>query len=251
MKDPTERFSDRVENYVKYRPGYPAEVLQLFRDEMGLTQESIVADIGAGTGISTRLFLENGNTVFAVEPNDAMRAAADTSLNGFAGYRGVKGTAENTTLAANSISIAIAAQAFHWFNIEPTRSEFQRILKPNGFAALIWNERELDTTPFLIEYEQFLMKYADDYANVRHDNVNEEKLDLFFGGGFITREFANEQILDIEGLRGRVLSSSYMPTADSPRFSAMNEDLVSLFAKHAKSDRIKVLYRTKIYYKQF
>jgi len=250
MKDPTERFSNRVENYVKYRPGYPPEILRLFDEEIGLTADSIIADIGSGTGISARMFLENGNRVFAVEPNDAMRAAADASLSSYQNYYSVKGTAENTTLAEDSIDIAIAAQAFHWFDIEPTRAEFERIVKQKGYIALIWNEPELDTTPFLIEYEAFLNKYADDYANVRHDNVNNETLNIFFRGAFNTREFANRQVLDIEGLRGRILSSSYMPTPEAANYWMMNKDLVSLFAKHAESDRIEVLYRTKIYYKQ-
>jgi SAM-dependent methyltransferase len=250
MKDPTERFSDRVENYVKYRPGYPPEVLQLFRDEMGLTNDSVIADIGAGTGISTRMFLENGNRVIAIEPNDAMRTAADEFLGSFANYKSVKATAEKTTLAENSVDIAVAAQAFHWFDIDRTREEFRRILKHGGYIALIWNERELDTTPFLREYEQFLIKFADDYANVRHENVNNEKLRTFFGDDFQTATFGNKQVLDLDGLRGRVVSSSYMPTPDSKDFPAMNEDLASLFAKHAESDRIEVLYLTKIYYKQ-
>lgn len=250
MKDSTKRFTDRVENYVKYRPDYPAGILRTFCDEMGLTMDSIVADIGAGTGISARIFLANGNIVFAVEPNDAMRFAADDFLGSYRGYRSIKGTAEKTTLAEKSVDIAIAAQAFHWFDIELAKAEFRRIVKPGGYIALIWNERELDTTPFLIEYEKFLIEYADDYASVRHDNIDTETLRAFFGDGFRTQTFGNKQVLDLDGLRGRVLSSSYMPTPESLRFQAMNEDLVSLFAKHAENDRIEVLYRTKIYYKQ-
>jgi SAM-dependent methyltransferase len=250
MKDPTERFTDRVENYVKYRPGYPPEVLALMRDEMSLTPESIVADVGSGTGILTRMFLDNGNAVFAVEPNDAMRDAAERSFAGNKKFHSVKGTAEETFLDADSVDIIAAAQAFHWFDPIPAGSEFRRILKPNGYIALIWNERELDTTPFLRDYEKFLLEFADDYRSVRHENISNDTLRTFFEGDYNEKEFPNEQVLNFEGLRGRAISSSYIPPPGSPRFSAMNEALASLFAKHSENDRIRILYRTKIYYKQ-
>jgi len=250
MPDPIQRFTNRVENYVKYRPGYPAEVFGFFRHELGLTPDSVVADVGSGTGILTRIFLENGNTVFAVEPNDAMRAAAETAFESNVNFHSVTGTAEATGLDANSADIATAAQAFHWFEPELSGREFRRILKPGGSIALIWNERELDTTPFLRDYEKFLLEFADDYTSVRHENINDATLRTFFEGGYDVKEFANEQVLDMDGLRGRTLSSSYVPAETSPRFAAMDKALVSVFAKHSENDRIKVLYRTKIYYKQ-
>ena len=123
-----QRFSNRVENYVKFRPGYPPEVLQLFHDEMKLRPDSVIADIGSGTGISAKLFLENGNEVFGVEPNDAMRSAAENFLSGYSKFRSVNGTAENTTLDESSLDFVIAAQAFHWFKPEETHGEFKRIL---------------------------------------------------------------------------------------------------------------------------
>lgn len=250
MKNSTERFTDRVENYVKYRPGYPAEVLDFFRGELGLTADSVIADIGSGTGILTRIFLENGNTVFAVEPNDAMRAAAESAFEGNENFRSVKGTAEDTELDSDSVDIATAAQAFHWFDPVSSGSEFRRILKPTGRIALIWNERELDTTQFLRDYEKFLLEFADDYTSVRHENINDTTLRAFFDGDYGVKEFANEQVLDMAGLRGRTLSSSYVPPPGTPRFPAMSEALASLFAKHSENDRIRILYRTKIYYKQ-
>src|SRR5258708_34875832 len=146
-----ERFSNRVQNYVKSRPGYPPEVLDLFKNELGLTAGSVIADIGSGTGISSRMFLENDNIVYGVEPNDAMRAAADRYLAGFHGFRSIKGTAENTGLPDDSVDFVIAAHAFHWFNQREAHREFARILKSSGYLALIWNERQLGTTPFLRE----------------------------------------------------------------------------------------------------
>ncbi len=195
MASTVERFSNRVENYVKYRPGYPPEVLGLFRNEMGLTPDSVIADVGSGTGISSRLFLENGNEVFGVEPNDAMRAAAEEFLAAFPNFHSRNGTAENTGLPDASVDLVIAAQAFHWFDPEKTRTEFKRILKEDGFVALIWNERQLATTPFLREYEQFLLKFASDYTKVRHENIDEEKLSDFFGRDYREGYFSERSVI--------------------------------------------------------
>lgn len=248
MTDPTTRFSNRVENYVKYRPGYPKEILQLFKDKMGLTESSVVADVGSGTGISARLFLENGNTVYCVEPNEAMRLAAEEFLREFPGFNSIDGTSDATGLAPASVDFVIAAQAFHWFKPETTRAEFRRILRGRGYIALIWNERQLDTTPFLAKYEQFLLKFASDYTKVRHENTDENELRKFFEGDFRTATFQNSQIFDFEGLMGRVLSSSYMPSEKDPGFAAMVAELERLFAKHEESGKIKVLYDTNIHY---
>lgn len=246
-----ERFSNRVENYIKYRPGYPPEVLQLFEDEMNLTPSSVLADIGSGTGISSRLFLENGNTVYGIEPNAAMRNAATNILKNFPNYKPVNGTAEYTTLPDGSVNIVFAAQAFHWFEPEKTRIEFKRITANNGFVALIWNERQLDTTPFLREYEHFLLANASDYEKVRHENVTAEKLEDFFQTDFTKRTFDNEQIFDFEGLRGRMLSSSYMPSESDERFAEVESRLRTLFEKHADADgKIAILYDTNVFFTQ-
>lgn len=243
-----ERFSNRADNYVKHRPGYPPEVLRLFKDEMGLTTESLVADVGSGTGISTRMFLENGNGVFGVEPNDAMRAAAEKYLEDIPAFRSIKGTAENTGLETGSVDFVVSAQAFHWFDQQAARKEFARILRPGGYAVLIWNQRQVDTTAFLVEYEQFLLLYANDYSQVRHENINEETLRTFFGKPFSQKSFKNFQIFDFEGLKGRVLSSSYMPVESDERFTGMINELRSLFAKYAENGKIEVFYDTKVYY---
>ena len=246
-----ERFSNRVENYIKYRPGYPLEVLQLFKDEMNLKPSSVLADIGSGTGVSSRLFLENGNTVYGVEPNAAMRNAATRLLKNFPNYKPVDGTAEYTTLPDSSVNIVFAAQAFHWFEPEKTRIEFKRITREAGYIALIWNERQLDTTPFLREYEHFLLANAGDYEKVRHENVTAEKLEDFFQTDFKKRTFANEQIFDFEGLRGRMLSSSYMPSESDERFADVEFQLRKLFEKHAdENGKIAILYDTNVFYTQ-
>jgi len=251
MTNTVERFSNRVENYAKYRPDYPAEVLALFRDKMDLAQSSVLADVGSGTGLSTRLFLENGNTVFGVEPNATMRKAAENFLKDFPNFKSVDGTAEDTTLPESSIDIVMAAQAFHWFDQEKTRAEFKRILKNKGFIVLIWNERQLDSTPFLHDYEQFLLKFATDYEKVRHENVHGGVLRDFFQKDFSTETFLNGQTHDFEGLKGRLLSSSYMPSAEDAVYETMIEELKSLFAKYAENGKIQILYDTKVHYSQF
>ncbi len=250
MTDTIERFSNRVANYVKYRPGYPRAIIGHLEKHCGLTPETVIADIGCGPGMSSQIFLDNCNTVIGVEPNDAMRAAAVEYLAEFPSFTAVKGTSDDTTLADNSVDMIIAAQAFHWFDPEATRPEFKRILKPGGYAVLIWNERQLDTTPFLMEYEAFLGKYANDYGAVRHENIGKNEIGGFFQNGYAEATFANIQIFDYEGLRGRMLSSSYMPSESEPVYAEMAEELKSLFAKHAENGRIKVLYDTNVYFSQ-
>ncbi len=248
MSDTVERFSNRVTNYVKYRPGYPKEILEVFRDEMDLKETSVVADIGSGTGISAKVFLENGNAVFGVEPNAAMRAAAEEFLKDFPQFTSVEGTAENTNLPDESVDLVIAAQAFHWFDREKTPVEFRRILRAGGFAALIWNERQLDTNDFLREYEELLKKYGTDYEKVRHDNLEKEIFEKSFQAEFSLKTFLNVQTLDFDGLKGRLLSSSYMPSETDPRFEPMIAELQRLFDKYAESGKIQILYSTNIFY---
>jgi len=250
MSDTVERFSDRVENYVKYRPGYPPEVLQLFRDEMNLRPRSIVADIGAGTGISTKIFAANENKVFAVEPNELMRKAAQEFLRDFPNVTAVDGTAENTTIPESSVDFVVAAQAFHWFDETNTRREFARILKENGFVVLIWNERQLDSTAFLRGYENLLIEFGIDYETVRHENITKETLRNFFQTDFREAIFPSAQTVDFDSLRGRMLSASYVPSADNPRFAEIIKNLESLFAEHAENGKIDIIYDTKVFYGQ-
>lgn len=251
MTDTIERFSNRVENYVKYRPDYPREIVGYLSTNCGLSPESIIADVGCGTGISCRMFLENGNRVIGVEPNSAMRAAAIDYLAEFPWFQPVDGTSDATTLASGSVEFVVAAQAFHWFDPEKTRPEFYRILKPGGHIVLIWNERQLDATPFLVEYEAFLLKYANDYGNVRHENIADEELRGFFQQEYVSATFQNEQIFDFDGLKGRMLSASYMPNESAEVFPVMIAELETLFAKHAENGKIKVSYDTRVYFSQF
>jgi SAM-dependent methyltransferase len=188
--------------------------------------------------------------LFGVEPNEAMRAAAEEYLAAFPNFTSVDGTSDRTTLPDASVDFVVAAQAFHWFDAEKTRPEFKRILKPGGHIVLIWNERQLDTTLFLVEYEEFLLKYADDYSNVRHENIHAEELSDFFQTEYGAATFPNKQVFDLEGLKGRMLSASYMPNESHPQFNTVIEDLRRLFAKHSENGKIEVFYDTNVYHRQ-
>src|ERR1044071_6122749 len=203
--NPQERFSDRVENYARHRPGYPREILKLLSGKHGLRSDAIVADIGSGTGVSRELFLANGNTVFAVEPHGAMRQAAQDRLGGNPRFKSICGSAEQTALADASVDWVAAFQAFHWFDWTVARREFARILRSSGHVVLVWNERKTDSSPFLVAYEQLLLQFATDYKKVNHANVSPAALASFFGGDYTLDRLDNEQVFDLEGVRGRLL----------------------------------------------
>lgn len=244
----TQRFSDRVENYIRYRPRYPSAVLNVMRREIGLAPNWTVADLGSGTGISCELFLAEGHAVYGVEPNEAMRLAAERLLAGFPMFHSVEGTAEATTLDAAAFDLVIAAQAFHWFDIPRVRAECQRILRHGGWAVLLWNTRQIDTTPFLREYDALLQRHGTDYAKVQHNNIDAAQIDAFYGAGHWRRlTFENAQHLDYDGLRGRLLSSSYVPNLGEPGCAETLADLEQLFAKHAVENRVSLDYVTEMY----
>ncbi|HMT09608.1 MAG TPA: class I SAM-dependent methyltransferase [Pyrinomonadaceae bacterium] len=248
MNDSISRFSDRVANYVKYRPDYPREIVDHLKSERVMNDDSIIADVGSGPGISSKIFLKNGNKVFGVEPNAAMREAATEYLQHFSNFISVDGNAHATTLSDGSIDLIVAAQAFHWFDPNMARNEFRRILSPNGQVVLIWNERRLDADDFHREYEALLLKYANDYGSVRHENIAEEQLRNFYVHDFSTLRFDNQQEFDFDGIKGRMLSSSYMPNTDSPRYGELVKDLEAIFAKHERNGKIRVLYDTNVYH---
>ncbi len=251
--DSTRRFSDRVENYVLYRPGYPEDVVRVLQREAGLTRESIIADVGSGTGISSELFLRSGNSVFAVEPNDEMRHAGERLLAAYPRFRSVPGRAEATTLPDSSVDYVTSGQAFHWFEPDRARVEFARILHAESrWVVLLWNARRVDTTPFLRAYEALLERYGTDYREVRHKNIDVARLCVLFGGelgeAFQLRRLYNEQRFDFAGLRGRLLSSSYTPTAGDPSHGPMLRDLKTIFDEHAEDETVAIEYDTEIYF---
>jgi SAM-dependent methyltransferase len=244
----TSRFSDRVENYVRYRPGYPAEALQVLKRECRLTSDHVIADIASGTGIWTRILLENGNPVFGVEPNAEMRAAGERLLASFPKFKSVAGTAEATTLPDASLDFVTAAQAAHWFDRAGARREFARILKPGGWLVLLWNERVTDSTPFLRDYEQLLLQYGTDYAEVRHERTTDAVNEFFDPVPFQARVFDLRQEFDYTGIEGRLLSSSYAPGPEHPQYEAMIAELRRIFDKHAVAGHAAFDYKTRVYF---
>jgi SAM-dependent methyltransferase len=248
--DPTLRFSARVENYIRYRPGYPPQVLETLRTECGLTPQSIVADIACGTGIFTRVLLDNGNRVYGVEPNREMREAAERLLANYPNFTSIAGTAEATTLPDRTIDIATAAQAAHWFNLPKARKEFPRILKPKGWAVLLWNERSTDTTPFLRSYEDLLLAYGTDYEQVRHERTTDNISDFFTPAPFQSRVFDMRQEFTYPELEGRLLSSSYSPMPGYPNYEPMLERLHGMFDTYNNNGRVTMEYVTRVYFGQ-
>jgi ubiquinone/menaquinone biosynthesis C-methylase UbiE len=247
MNDNTKRFSNRVDNYVKYRPSYPKEIISFFEKEIQFNNKFIVADIGSGTGILSRMFLDNGNTAFGIEPNEPMRERAEELLKDYTTFKSVDGTAEQTKLENESVDLITAAQAFHWFDAEKTKTEFKRILKPNGYCCLIWNER-LVTSAFEKAYEKLLLDYAIDYTSVNHKNIDEKKIAAFFAPHqFMQQTFNNKQIFDFEGLKGRLLSSSYTPDENHPKHNAMIESLMNIYSSFNQNNTVQFDYETKLY----
>jgi len=245
-QDPTQRFSSRVDNYQRFRPDYPIEIIDLLRRQCGLTPNSLIVDVAFGTGIFTRLLLENGNRVIGVEPNEDMRRAGEEFLAAYPQFQSVAGTAESTTLPERSVDIITAAQAAHWFDRAKARREFARILKPGGWVVLIWNVRSLDSTPFAKDYEQLLEYYGTDYKDVRHAG-KESSVPEFFLGSFQQRIFDWRQEFDYAGLEGRLLSSSYTPQAGDPRFQPMLDELRRIFDAHQVNGLISFDYDTRVY----
>jgi SAM-dependent methyltransferase len=253
MSDSTKRFSTRVlPYYVRSRPGYPPALLDFFRSDLALKPEHAIADIGSGTGILSQLFLQNGNLVYCVEPNAEMRCAGESHLSSYPNYRGIDGTAEATTLPEASIDFVNAGQAFHWFSPTKSASEFRRILKPDGWAALIWNERRTLDTGFNAAYAQFIDAFTGDQATarVRGGSVGTgPAIEQFFGpGGFSLKSFSNHQDLNWRGLLDRVYSSSYMPLPDDPINPEMTAELRGLFKRYAANGVIRIEYETRLYY---
>jgi SAM-dependent methyltransferase len=247
-RKPTERFSTRVDAYVRYRPGYPPGVLQVLRDETELTAPARIADIGSGTGISAELFLTNGHIVYGVEPNAAMRAAGERHLARYPQFHSIDGTAAATTLADGSVDYVVAAQAFHWFDPVTTRREFVRILQPGGWCVLLWNTRRATATPFLLAYESLLETFGTDYCQVRHENIDAAAIERFFGVPLQKRSLLHAQILDYVGLEGRLASSSYAPGPEHPRYRSMLDELHRIFNAHAENGGVRMEYETEMFF---
>ena len=245
--DPTRRFTDRAENYARYRPGYPAAVLECLRDECGLSAADVVADVGSGTGILTDMLLANGNFVYAVEPSEAMRQAAEAVLAHYPGFVSVDGRAEATTLADNSADWVVAGQAFHWFDAAAARQEFGRILRPDGYVALVWNARAYESDALMADYERVLGEFGIGYTTVTH-RTHAGDLATLFANGHEFRSFAHQRPLDFAALWGGFLSLSYAPQPTDPHYEAMRAALAAVFERYQTDGHVTFVYETHLYF---
>jgi len=247
--DAKQRFSNRVADYVRYRPGYPSAVRDVLRAECGLKSGHVIADIGSGTGFLSELFLKNGNRVFGIEPNEAMRQAGGEYLASYDGFVSINGSAESTTLDDASVDFVTAGQAFHWFEQNAARGEFLRILKPAAWVVVVWNERLTDASPFVREYEDLLRKFGTDYASVKESYPREEHMRDFFGAGaYSSHSLPNFQEFDFDGVAGRLRSSSFVPTRDHANFAPMMAELQRIFDAHNQDGRVRLEYTTHVYF---
>jgi SAM-dependent methyltransferase len=241
--DVTQRFSTRVANYIRYRPGYPAAAIDWLIATCGLHPGDTVADVGSGTGISSRLLCERGLHVLGIEPNPEMREASTRLLADQPLFEAINGTADATTLPDVAVHTVLAAQAFHWFKPAAALLEFKRIVKPGGRVTIVWNDRLTDATPFLRDYEQLLQDFATDYREIDHKNVDIAALGL----PFTKRSFPNAQVFDYAGLEGRLMSSSYAPESGHPNHAPMLAELRRMFDQHAHDAQVAFLYSTDVF----
>lgn len=247
MLNPRDRFTDRVTDYKKYRPGYPVELVSFLEAKCLLTNNSVITDIGSGTGIFSRILLEKGFAVIAVEPNDAMRKQAENDLRQFENFKSINEGAEELPFENESIDLITVAQAFHWFDREKCRHEFRRVLKPEGHAALIWNER-LNNTPFLIDFELLLKDFLKEYKFVDHKNVSIDVINDFFSPNKVEIvKYPINQAFGLQDYIGRVLSSSYAPKYGTPEGKVFIEELTGLFNKHNRDGIIEFKYDSTLY----
>jgi SAM-dependent methyltransferase len=248
FSDAKNRFSNRAADYLRYRPHYPEGVLDFLRSQSHLSAAHTVADIGSGTGFLAELFLKNGNPAFGVEPNREMREAGQEYLAAYPRFISINGSAEATTLPSSSVDFITVGQAFHWFKPEPTRHEFARILRPGGWVAIVWNDRTLSTNGFAVSYEELLVRFGTDYSRVRDSYPQKKDIREFFGHEkFLTHKLPNFQHFDLESLRGRLRSSSYVPTESTPNFASMMAALDALFAAHQQDGRVLMEFSTWVH----
>lgn len=247
--EPTRRFSGRVENYALYRPSYPPETLDLLEAKCGLAPGAAVADVGSGTGILSRLLLERGAFVHGVEPNREMREAAERLLSDYERFTSVAGSAEVTTLPDSSVDLVTAGQAFHWFDHEAARREFGRILAPGETVVIVWNSPRYDASEFMGDYRRILEEFGTDWKRVTRLGADKEPPASFFGDdGFTSRILDNRQKLGLEALKGRLLSSSFVPGPDDPQSGPMLEELERVFETHHSGKEVIFEYETRVFH---
>lgn len=244
----TKRFGNRVENYAKYRPSYPNEILESINEKMQKKSDYIIADIGSGTGIFSKLLLKTEKIVFGIEPNFEMREYAENYFVENKKFISINGTAENTGLKENSVDLITVAQAFHWFEVEPTKKEFIRIAKDDAYLMLIWNDRKIEKSGFSYEYEEMLKKECSEYSEVSHKNIIDKDIEEFYSPNKVEKiVFSNSQIFNYEELKGRLMSSSYVPVDNKEKMDRILKNLADIFERNSQEGKVKFEYNTTVY----
>ena len=239
--DPKQLFSNRAEDYARYRPSYPYSLIGLLTREIGLRPSWVVADIGSGTGLSAKQFLSNGNDVFGVEPNAAMRHAAEHLHAANERFHSLDGSAESTGLSDASVDLVVAAQAFHWFDHRQARCECVRILRPPRWVTIMWNVRQTEASELMREYEALV-------EELRRTRANRKEVGAFYGGPFQKKMLLpHEQILDYEALKGLLLSASFAPPQGHEGHARMLRRLEGMFDRHQAGGRVRFSYKTEVY----
>jgi SAM-dependent methyltransferase len=247
--DAKQRFSHRVADYVRYRPSYPPALLSLLAQECGLRPDHLIADIGSGTGLLSKLFLDHGNRLYGVEPNPEMRAAGEEFLRDYPNFTSVTGSAEDTTLPGSAVDFISVGQAFHWFDVGAAEREFRRILKPGGRIVVVWQDRRMHETPFAREYEHLLERFGNDYKSVKDSYPEAETIRPFFAADtFAFRDLPNRQLLDWNGLRGRLRSSSYAPAEGQANYAPMMTELQRIFDEYQQNGTVRMEYFAHVYF---
>ena len=247
--DSTQRFSATVDHYIRFRPGYPKGLISFMEQELGLNAVSVIADIGSGTGKLTELFLQKGYRTFAIEPNQAMREAGEQLLGTYPQFFSLEGTAEQTNLPDKSVDFITAGQAFHWFDIEESRKELSRILRADGWALLIWNKRVDERSAFMEEYNTFLHQFSTDLEKINLRRINKDHFNTFYGNpDYQLKSFEHFQHFDFAGVKGRYLSCSYALSEKHPQYHKALNSLEELVEKHQESGKVKMWYRTEVYF---
>jgi len=246
--DARDRFSNRVADYIASRPSYPAELFETLEETGVLHANTVAVEVGAGTGIFSRLLAPRLRFLYCVEPNDSMRQACARTLSGVENTVVLPGDAESTGLESHCVTLYTAAQSFHWFDIRAARAEALRILTADTHALLVWNERETGSTPFLHAYEALIERHAIDYREVNHTQIGRTQLEAFFGNNdYAVHAFDNLHYHDLKGLEARLASSSYMPSRTASGYKEMVDDLAQLFSTYQEDGHVAIRYRTRGY----
>lgn len=243
------KFTGRADIYAKHRPSYPEAFIEYLYSKAGFNKDSVIADIGSGTGILTQLLLGKGSFVYGVEPNADMRKAAEQELAQYKNFASVNQSAESTGLKDRSVDFVTAAQAFHWFDRQKFKAECQRILKEKGKAVLVWNSRDM-SNEFVQKCDELNRAYCPDYkgfsGGMNHDSSG-AFADFFKDGLYDCVVFQNDLMFDLNGFIGRSLSASYAPKEGADHYEPYVSGLKQLFELYGDSGSLRMPNLTRTY----